>query len=147
MLDRKAMGRLVFGDPDALTRLNAITHPLIFEEMHRQIGEAEREGIPVVILDVPLLYETGLNTLCDEVWCAWIPRAVQLSRLMARDGLTRAEAEDRIRSQMSAWEKRRRADRFIDTRGSMEESAGKVIKMYGELMERLAAEQSDAQNG
>lgn len=146
VLDRKALGRLVFGDADALTRLNGITHPLIFEEMHRQIGDAELEGIPVVILDVPLLYETGLDVLCDEVWCAWVPRAVQLSRLMVRDGLTRVEAGDRIRSQMSAWEKRRRADRFIDTRGTMEESAGKVIKMYGELMERLAAEQSDAQN-
>ena len=67
---------------------------------------AEREGVPVTVLDAPLLYEAGLDALCGEVWCAWIPRAVQLSRLMARDGLTRAEAEDRIRSQMSAWEKR-----------------------------------------
>ena len=105
-LDRRALGRIVFADDEKRRRLEEIIHPLVTARMLRETAEA---GAPIVGWDVPLLYETGLDALCDEVWCAWIPRAVQLSRLMARDGLTRAEAEDRIRSQMSAWKKRRLA--------------------------------------
>ena len=144
VLDRKKLGALVFSVPEALICLNTITHPLIFEEMNRRIAEAERAGTQVVVLDVPLLYETGLDRLCDEVWCAWIPRRLQLSRLMARDGLTRAAAERRMNSQLSAWEKRRKADRFIDTRGSLEESADKVLAMYRALLKRLDEERDNA---
>ena len=146
-LDRKALGALVFSDPEALAKLNALTHPLIFDEMQAQIAEAEKSGAPVVVLDVPLLFETGFDRLCDEVWCAWIPKKLQLERLMARDALTRAEAESRIGSQMSAWEKRRRSDRYIDTRGTKDESAAKVSAMYEELLERIDRERTDAQNG
>ena len=146
VLDRKALGELVFNNPEALKTLNGITHPLIFEEMDRQIAEADRKGAPVVVLDVPLLYETGLDTRCDEVWCAWIPKKVQLERLMARDGLSRKEAQARVSSQMSAWEKRRRADRYIDTRGTLEESGEAVVRMYEELLRRLIKERNDAQN-
>ncbi len=146
ILDRKALGALVFNDPEALKTLNAVIHPLIFEEMNRQIAEAEQCGAAVVVLDVPLLYEVGLDALCDEVWCAWIPRATQLSRLMARNGLTRKEALARVSSQMSAWEKRKRADRYIDTRGTLDESANTVLRMYEELLGRLSKEKCDAQN-
>lgn len=146
-LDRKALGALVFSDPEALAKLNALTHPLIFDEMQAQIAEAEKSGAPVVVLDVPLLFETGFDRLCDEVWCARIPKKLQLERLMARDALTRAEAESRIGSQMSAWEKRRRSDRYIDTRGTKDESAAKVSAMYEELLERIDRERNDAQNG
>ena len=146
-LDRKALGALVFSDPEALAKLNALTHPLIFDGMQAQIAEAEKSGAPVVVLDVPLLFETGFDRLCDEVWCAWIPKKLQLERLMARDALTRAEAESRIGSQMSAWEKRRRSDRYIDTRGTKDESAAKVSAMYEELLERIDRERNDAQNG
>ena len=146
-LDRKALGALVFNNPEALAKLNALTHPLIFDEMQAQIAEAEKSGAPVVVLDVPLLFETGFDRLCDEVWCAWIPKKLQLERLMARDALTPAEAESRIGSQMSAWEKRRRSDRYIDTRGTKDESAAKVSAMYEELLERIDRERNDAQNG
>ena len=143
---RKALAELVFNDPEALKTLNGITHPLLFEEMDRQIAEADRKDAPVVVLDVPLLYETGLDARCDEVWCAWIPKKVQLERLMARDGLSRKEAQARVLSQMSAWEKRKRADRYIDTRGTLEESGEAVTRMYEELLRRLIKERNDAQN-
>ena len=145
ILDRKRLGALVFSDAQALTRLNGIMHPLIFEEADRQIAQGADE--PVVVLDAPLLYETGMDGRCREVWCAWIPRALQLKRLMARDGLTRAQALRRINSQMSAWEKRRRADRWIDTRGTLEESAEKALTMYEALLRRLTGGKRDAQNG
>lgn len=147
VLDRKKLGRLVFSDPSALAQLNAITHPLIFEKMNQSIADAGRARAQVAVLDVPLLYETGLDRLCREVWCAWIPKRLQLDRLMARDELTRAEAEKRIASQMSAWEKRRRADRFIDTRGSKEESAEKILEMYRALLDRLDKERNHAGKG
>ena len=65
---------------------------------------------------------------------------------MARDGLSRKEAQARVLSQMSAWEKRKRADRYIDTRGSLEESGEAVTRMYKELLRRLIKERNDAQN-
>ena len=69
---------------------------------------------------MPLLYEAGLDKLCDRVWCVSLPREMQVQRLMARDGFTRAEAEARLSSQMDAAEKARRADVVIDTSGSIQ---------------------------
>lgn len=135
ILNRRALGARVFADPAELARLNGLLHPMIGQEIRRQLEEASAQGEAVVFLDAPLLYEAGLDKLCGEVWCAWIPRKTQLMRLMARDGLSRREALQRMNSQMSAWEKRRRADRWIDTRGTMEESADQVRRLYRQMLE------------
>ena len=145
-LERKALGNLVFSDPVALERLNALMHPLILSGIREKIDRLEAEYAQVIVLDAPLLYETGLDSFCKEVWCTWIPRGVQLRRLMLRDGLTRRQALDRMSSQLSAWEKRLRADKYIDTRGSFEESAEKARKLYGELLLRLQQEERNAKS-
>ena len=130
VLDRKALGRLVFSDPEALQHLNGLTHPLILEEIREELTAAEAAGAPVCVLDAPLLFEAGLDSLCDTVWCVWLPKKLQLKRLMERDGLTRKEAEARIRSQMSPMEKKKRSDLVIDTRGTREESAALAEQAY-----------------
>ena len=129
-LDRRALGERVFADESALARLNAILHPMIFEEMRRRLDE--EKGI--VVMDVPLLYETGLDGWCDEIWCAYVPQKEQISRLRARDGLTRKAALERIRAQMPAREKANRADRVIRTDREREASAAEVLRLLKNVL-------------
>ncbi len=136
-LNRKALGSLVFSDGEALEKLNGLTHPLILSEIESRMETLRRVGEPVCILEAPLLFEAGLDRMCDTVWCVWLPRALQIRRLMERDGITRREAEKRIGSQMPAKEKRRRSQQVIDTRGSREESAEKARALYRETLARL----------
>ena len=131
-LDRQALAQAVFASEEERRRLNAILHPMIFAELRRQLEAARGPAV----MDVPLLYETGLDAWCDEVWCAYVPQKEQIVRLRKRSGLTRAQALARIRSQMPALEKRRRADRVIRTDGSKEESAAKALQLWRDVMEK-----------
>ena len=141
VLDRRALGALVFSDPEALNRLNGLTHPLILDEIRRRLDALNTAGEPVCVLEAPLLFEAGLDRLCDTVWCAWIPGELQIQRLMERDGLTLKEAGQRIASQMPAAEKKRRSDAVIDTSGSREESAALAEQAYRALLSSLAQPQ------
>ena len=129
-LNRKALGALVFNDEKARRQLDAIVHPLVYEDMARFVKAQAKAGACAVFLDVPLLYETGYDRFCDKVWCAYVPEETQLRRLMNRDRLTRAEALARIRSQMPLSEKTRRADAVIDTSGTIAQSAQAVARLY-----------------
>ncbi len=142
VLDRKALGRLVFSDPEALERLNKLTHPLILAEIRQELADAEAAGEPVCVLDAPLLFEAGLEALCDTVWCVWLPKKLQLKRLMERDGLSRKEAEKRVASQMPPGEKKRRSDLVIDTRRTREESVAFAEKAYRELLSCIEENQT-----
>ncbi len=125
-LDRRALGRVVFEDGTARERLNAILHPLIRQEMQRQI---EACPSPLVVLDVPLLYESGMQDMADAVWCVYCPQSEQLSRVMARDGLTESEALARIRSQWPAERKLALAQVAIRTDRPMEETRSEVLAL------------------
>ncbi len=142
VLDRKALGKLVFSDPEALERLNRLTHPLILAEIRRELADAEAAGEPVCVLDAPLLFEAGLEALCDTVWCVWLPKELQLKRLMERDGLSRKEAEKRVASQMPPREKKKRSDLVIDTRGTREESAAFAEQAYRDFLSRTEENQT-----
>ena len=136
-LNRGALGRVVFSDAASLARLDGIMQPLIRRMTVEGIEAARAAGCPVCVLDMPLLYEKGLDALCDRVWCVWLPRETQLERLMARDGLSRPDAEKRVASQLSADEKARRADVVIDTRGTPEETEALLPPLWAEEL-RLA---------
>ncbi|TLS48422.1 dephospho-CoA kinase [Paenibacillus antri] len=128
-LDRKRLGSIVFGDESARRKLEAITHPRIREEMARQMSEwNEKEPERLVVADIPLLYESGLDKLYafEDVLVVYVPREVQLERLMARDGMSREDAERRIDAQMPIEEKRKRADVVIDNSGSLAETERQV---------------------
>ena len=124
-LDRKRLGSLVFADPDLRGRLERITHPRIRDELRRRLAELRSASHPpqVVIAVIPLLFETGAERDVDVTVAVVAPDAEQARRLMARDGLSRPDAEARVRAQMPVDEKRRRADFVIDASGTLEETA------------------------
>ena len=129
-LNRRALGAVVFADDKARNILDGIMQPLLLTLILRDIEEARLSGAAVCVLDMPLLYEKGLDRLCDRVWCAFIPRETQLERLMQRDGFTHEEAEARLRSQLPAAEKAARADVVIDTSGPIQYTKEYVISLY-----------------
>ena len=131
-LNRRALGSVVFADDKARETLDSIMQPLLLTLILRDIEDARASGAAVCVLDMPLLYEKGLERLCDRVWCACIPRETQLERLMQRDGFTLEEAENRLRSQLPADAKAARADVVIDTSGPMDYTKERVISLYAQ---------------
>ena len=128
-LDRVKLGELVFADPSARARLNAITHPAILQRMRQEIAaRSGRDGL--LVLDIPLLYESGRQDLVEKVVVVWVDRATQLERLTGRTGITAQAAQQRIDSQMPLDEKRARADYLIDNRGTTEETERQVRALY-----------------
>lgn len=114
-IDRAALGRTVFADPKELRRLEKILHPLVAEAERKFLAEARRRHEALVVLDIPLLFETRGERRCDGVIVVSAPRAIQLARVMARPGMTRAKLAGIEARQMPDSEKRRRADVVIPT--------------------------------
>ena len=136
-LNRGALGAIVFGDEKAMAEYNAMIQPMIMRKIDEAVEAARAAGSEVCVMDMPLLYEVGLDRRCDRVWCAYVPEEVQVRRLLERDGLGREAALQRIRSQLPTEEKAARADVVIDTDRPMEETAAMVRELYDR--ERAAA--------
>jgi len=135
-LDRAALGAVVFGDPDALRRLNAIVHPAVFAESRRRFAEAlAADPGAVVVYDVPLLVEARADDPWEHVVVAHAPAAVREERLVALRGMTAEDARARIAAQASDEDRLALADTVIDTTGSMEETIAQVDAFW----ERLTA--------
>ena len=115
-LNRAELGRIVFNDPAERRWLEQLVHPLVRQRFEQELARLRSE--PVVVLMIPLLYEAGLDSLCDEVWLVDCDRQQQLGRLQQRDGLSAAEAKARIDAQWPLSRKRELADVVIDNRGS-----------------------------
>ncbi|MBN1947308.1 MAG: dephospho-CoA kinase [Bradymonadales bacterium] len=120
-LDRKALGRLVFGDRKALERLEAIVHPRILALAAERIRALERGGAQVVVFDAAALLEAGLAAMFDGLIVVTSDREQQVSRIMDRDGLTRQDADRRMAAQMPSDQKVRAADRVVDNSGTLQE--------------------------
>jgi dephospho-CoA kinase len=130
-INREKLGLQVFSQPDYLKKLNEMTHPRIMDEIRSRIKNAAREHPDgILILEVPLLYETGMESLCDLVWVVWVDHETQIRRLMLRDGISRENAVLRIQSQMLLDEKAQRADLVIDNNGSPEKMKQFLIDNY-----------------
>ena len=138
-IDRRKLGGIVFADPQARRRLNAITHPPMRRLMAERLDELRRQGVRVAVLEAALLIEAGWTDLTDEVWLTLAPPAVAAQRLMERSGLSREEAEARIASQLSNEERLAHADVVIDTDCSLTDVARRVDELWERLMARLAA--------
>lgn len=132
-LDRTWMARRIFGDVEARRRLEAITHPAIRDRMSEEVARLAAEGHALAFYDVPLLYEVGLDASLDCVVVVWTPRAVQLERLVLRDGLTRTEAEARVSVQLPIDEKASRADFVVENVGPPEALAPKADRLLDDL--------------
>jgi len=130
-LDRGKLGRRVFADPAELAKLNAITHPLIFEQISAKLKQLEKSGdIKVAVIDAPLLIETGLHKNVGELWVVVVDPDIQVRRIMERDNLTRESAEARIAAQLPQQEKARLADVVIDNSGTPEQLRATVENLW-----------------
>lgn len=116
-IDRKRLARLVFRDPEARRRLEAIVHPAVTHALAEWIEAQRRAGAPAAVVVVPLLVETGWHRRVDEVWVVDAPEEVQIARLRARDGLGEEEARVRIRAQASRAKRLRAATRVFPNDG------------------------------
>jgi dephospho-CoA kinase len=132
-VDRGKLGAVVFSDPLARRRLNQLVHPRVIAEERRLLGEAERAGVEIAVVDAALMIEAGTYGDYDRLVVVYCPRSLQLERLVARDGLSREEAARRIDAQMPIDEKKRYADHLIDTSGTLEDTARQVRELWAEL--------------
>lgn len=132
-IDRERLGELVFRDEDARRRLNAIVHPLVRLWMSARTVEAERDGAEVVIHDVPLLFENGLQDIYSDVVLVYVPESLQRRRLVDGRGLSEDRARAIIASQLPIDEKRGRAQHVIDNSGGREATRRQVENVWAEI--------------
>ena len=123
ILDRRALRKLVFANPEDRRRLEAILHPLIRGRTSKKLDQLDA---PYALVVVPLLFETGFETLVDRVAVVDCPRDVQLERLRARDGIDNAEAEAMLSAQANRDTRLARADDVIDNSGDWERTRERV---------------------
>ena len=118
-LNRRRLGALVFSDDAARQALDDLMAPLLRRRTLEEIGRAREEGVSLCFLDFPLLFEKGYEDLCDTVWCVYLPRELQLQRLMQRDQLSEEEALQRMDAVLSSEEKAARSQVVIDNSGEI----------------------------
>jgi dephospho-CoA kinase len=114
-VDRMKLAAMVLGDGAALARLEAIVHPLVSVSTDKFLAQAETRGTPVVVLDVPLLFEANLECRCDAIVVVSAPPDVQRRRTLERPGMTEEKFAAILAKQMPDAEKRRRADFIVDS--------------------------------
>lgn len=138
-LDRKKLGVIVFADREKRELLNSIVHPLVFEAQDKWIRDAKsREPEGIAVIDAALMIESGGYKRFNKLIVVWCESAIQLERLMKRDGLSEADARTRIAAQMPQDEKKRYADYLIDTSGGFEitrEQTAEVVRQIVTLKE------------
>ncbi len=133
-VDRQAMVARVMNDPAAFARLEAIVHPLVAMEEKNFIDEAWAKDAPLVILDIPMLYETGGEARMDAVVVVSAPAEVQRARVLARPGMTAQRLDHILSRQMSDAEKRRRAHFVVDTGRGFDHAFEQAKRIVQELL-------------
>jgi dephospho-CoA kinase len=136
-LDRAALGALVFSDPAKLAILNGITHPAVRELSQRRFAEAGQfDPDAIVVYDVPLLTEARAADEFDSVVVVSAPEATRIERMVSLRGMSRAEAERRIRSQVPEEQRRALADHIIESGGTLEQTLARADEVWDELRKR-----------
>lgn len=135
-IDRSKLGDIIFRNPEARERLNAITHHRIYALVENKINELRRKGAPVAVVEAALFIEAGWFPLVDQLWVTVAPEDTLIQRLRNRNGFTEEQARARINSQLSSVERIKHADVVIDTDCSLEEVKGKVRKLWQKLLAR-----------
>jgi dephospho-CoA kinase len=138
-LDRERLGRQVFAEPESRARLNAIVHPLVRAETAAQFAAAEkRDPDAVVVNDVPLLVEGGLQSLYEVVVVVDVPLEIQLERLTGSRGMSEADARARIAAQASREQRLAAATHVIDNRGDLDDLDHEVARVWADLSARAS---------
>jgi dephospho-CoA kinase len=133
-VDRQKLSARVVGNPEALARLEALVHPLVGEARQRFMDRAAQSGARAVLLDVPLLFETGGADRVDAVVVVSAPAGIQRERVLARPGMTEAKLEAILARQLPDAEKRRRADYVIDTGQGLDAAREQVRKVVADVL-------------
>ncbi len=134
-VNRRKLGSKVFNDPEALKRLNAITHPRTIGAIKKEIARSEKSD-RVVVIDAPLLIESGMTDMVDQVWVVSVDRETQVHRLMERDHFSQQEAESRMRAQLPLDVKKKYADHVIDNSGSFDKTKAEIEELWNQLAGR-----------
>lgn len=131
-INRKILGQIVFSDPSKLDQLNKISHPLIYKEVKQKISWAKQKATyDHIVIDAALLIEIRLIELVDQVWGVHIPEAMQIKRIMNRNGISKEEARKRMATQLPWDEMKKVVDVVIDnsgTVGCMKEQISELLK-------------------
>ena len=114
-VDRNKLAAMVLHDKAALARLEAIIHPLVTASRERFLADAQARGTPIVVVDIPLLFETAAQSRCDAVVVVSAPPEIQRRRALERSGMTEEKLAALLAQQMPDAEKRRRADFIVDS--------------------------------
>lgn len=134
-LDRAALGRIVFGDEEARRALNAIVHPEVARLAAERMAALSAAGRALIVYDVPLLFENGLERYLPETIVVSVPEEIQRARVRARDGLSPEEIEARLRAQLPLADKAARATYVIDNSGSLTDTEASVDALWKNLIQ------------
>ncbi|QTQ39623.1 dephospho-CoA kinase [Lactobacillus taiwanensis] len=132
-INRRKLGEIVFNDQAKLKKLNSLTHPLVHQEIKRQMEHYRLNQEKLVVIDVPLLFESGFESLCDGVLVISISPELQLKRLMKRNNFTEKEALSRINNQMPLSEKEKRATYVVANTGTIND----LEKRLSDLLQKI----------
>jgi dephospho-CoA kinase len=132
-IDREALRQRVLGDPDALKRLNAIVHPLVGRDRADFFRQVEAEGHDLVVLDIPLLFETGGHANVDAIVVVSAPPAMQRERVLARPGMSPERLDAILAQQLADAEKRARAHFVVDTGRGLEPARQQVAEIIATM--------------
>lgn len=128
-IDRQKLGAIIFYQEEKRQLLNQIVHPEVRKRMMEKIQKASENQEEVIILDIPLLFESKLTFMVEKTILVYVDRETQLKRLMQRNQLSEADAQARVNSQMPLAEKVKLANAVIDNNGSIEETKKQLIEI------------------
>ncbi|MCM3599273.1 dephospho-CoA kinase [Robertmurraya korlensis] len=131
-INRSSLGEIIFNDSVKRQKLNEIVHPDVRSRMNEKKEAAVLRGDQIVVLDIPLLFESGLKHMVNVVLLVYVEKDVQLQRLMDRNLLTKEEALARIQSQMPIEDKRKLADKVLNNNGSIEDTKKQLIELLAD---------------
>ena len=132
-IDRQKLGAIIFHQEEKRLRLNKIVHPEVRKRMNDQVEKVKQNGEEVVVLDIPLLFESKLTYMVDKTLLVYVDNDTQLKRLMTRNHLSVEEAKARIHSQMPLADKISLADAVINNNGSIEETKKQLLDTLAQL--------------
>lgn len=132
-INRRKLGGIVFNDKAKLKKLNELTHPLVHQEIKQQMARYRANQEKLVVIDVPLLFESGFESLCNGVLVISITPELQIERLMKRNAFTKKEAIARINNQMPLSEKEKRATYVVANTGTIDNLEKKLSDLLQEI--------------
>ena len=136
-INRQKIAEKVFNDKSELDWINRITHPILLKYLRTNLVKYQQEGIPIAVLDVPLLFEAGWDKECDEVWVVQLKPSLQIKRLTERNQLSQEEAEHRIGAQINFEKRLKMADEIINNGKNKKRTRAQIRKLMAKKFPHL----------